>query len=77
MSRYVEGERTSSPYRRASTHTFATLEVPRVSYEFVRAQLIAGGYEHAIGHDSDDQEVIDMTGIALVAPPKRKWFWQR
>jgi len=58
------------------THTFATLEVPAISYEYVRAQLVAGGYDDQIMMD-DGVECIDMTGIALVKTPKRKWFWQK
>lgn len=57
------------------THTFATLEVPAISYEFVRAQLVAGGYEDQIMRDSDGVECIDMTGIALVKTPRAKWRW--
>lgn len=55
-----------SPYRRASTHTFAELDVPRVFYDSVRAQLIAAGYEHALDIDDPENGPIDMHGIALV-----------
>ena len=50
------------------THTFATLAVSKAAYEEIKQKLLAAGYQHAI-FESDNQEVIDMHGIALVVEP--------
>ena len=72
------------PVRRASmfdhrtcTHTFAELEVPRMFYDSVRAQLIDAGYEHAFDIDDPENGPIDMHGIALVPAKKPRPFWLR
>lgn len=51
-----------------STHTVVLLEVPAEAYEFIRAQLLAAGYQHAV---DDNARQVDMTGIAITpaAPP--------
>lgn len=46
------------------THTFATLDVPRQLYEYVKDALLAAGYEHALERGNPDGP-IDMHGIAL------------
>jgi hypothetical protein len=46
------------------THTYATLDVPRAVFAFVKRALLAAGYEHAV---SDG--LIDMHGIALTPMP--------
>lgn len=48
-----------------STHTFATLGMPRGMHALVRRKLEEAGYQHAILED-DDQVAIDMHGIGLV-----------
>ena len=52
-----------------STHTVATLEVSKATYNEIAARLREAGYDHVFLHDG----VIDMTGIGLVmlATPKR------
>lgn len=47
-----------------STHTYATLEVSRATYEEIQAKLIAAGYRV-----QGDDGAIDMHGIALVSAP--------
>lgn len=45
------------------THTYATLDVPRDLYEFVKVALATAGYGHALPNANDGP--IDMHGIAL------------
>ena len=49
-----------------STYTYAILEVSKEAYDEIRAKLEKAGYQQAF-HQSptEDQEVIDMHGIAL------------
>lgn len=51
---------------RSGTHTYALLEVSPGAYAEIRAKLEAAGYAHAF-HQDDNQEVIDLHGLALVA----------
>lgn len=44
------------------THTLAVCEVPRAVWQDIADRLRAAGYDHAF----DDDNLIDMTGIALV-----------
>lgn len=48
-----------------STHTYAILEVDPEIYKKIRAQLEEAGYGHAFHRGNNDDEVIDMHGIAL------------
>jgi uncharacterized membrane protein len=45
-----------------STYTLATMEVPKVFFDFVRSKLKDAGYDHAI-----DGDLLDMTHIGLVS----------
>lgn len=50
-----------------TTHTYAILEVDPEIYKKIRAQLEEAGYGHAFHRGNNDDEVIDMNGIALQA----------
>jgi hypothetical protein len=48
------------------THTYATMQVSRGTFEEVKAKLVAAGYEHAIHPPGEeDGTLLDMHGIAL------------
>lgn len=49
-----------------STHTVVTMGVPQPMYDFIRKELLAAGYVHAV---DDADGLIDMHGIALVVDP--------
>lgn len=49
-----------------TTHTYAILQVDNAAYRDIRARLVDVGHEDAI-HTDDDNEVINMHGIALQA----------
>jgi hypothetical protein len=52
-----------SPSELRQTHTYVTMDVPKVFYDLVREKLLAAGYDHAV----DDKEgELDMHGLALV-----------
>lgn len=48
-----------------STHTYAILEVSPKTYAEVRKLLEDAGYGHAFHRGNNDDEVIDMNGLAL------------
>ena len=48
------------------TYTFVHLEVSQSVYDEIRAKLVEAGYQHTLVTGSDEREVIDMHGIALV-----------
>lgn len=54
-----------------STHTYAILEVPLEVYNQIRKQLEEAGYGHAFHRGNNDDEVIDMQGIALQAKAEK------
>lgn len=59
-----------APLMLNQTHTFATLEVSKATYDEIAAKLKAAGYDHAfVKATGKDGEVIDMHGIGLVAGP--------
>jgi len=51
-----------------STHTVATLEVSKKSYDEIAKKLIAAGYDHVFIGDG----ILDMTGIGLIPCQKDK-----
>jgi hypothetical protein len=53
-----------------TTRTYAILEVDPEIYKKIRAQLEEAGYGHAFHRGNNDDEVIDMNGIALQAKPR-------
>lgn len=48
-----------------STHTYVTLGVSAQTYKEIRDKLVAADYGHTFLKDMDNDEVIDMRGIAL------------
>jgi hypothetical protein len=49
------------------THTYATLQVSRSTFDEIAAKLSDAGYEPAFDVDASNEPVIDMHGIGLVA----------
>jgi hypothetical protein len=47
------------------THTFVLLELSPAAYKEIREKLMAADYGHCFAKE-DDQETIDMHGIAVV-----------
>jgi hypothetical protein len=52
------------------TYTFVTMEVSQSAYDEIRRNLVDAGYKHALTSDSDNAEIINMHGIALVRTPR-------
>ena len=52
-----------------STHTYAKLEVSKAAYDEIRALLLQADYGHLIHSYRTLDEVIDMSGIALMSKP--------
>ena len=47
-----------------ATHTYATMDVSKATFEEIRSKLMAAGYDHA-EQRNDGVVMLDMHGIAL------------
>jgi hypothetical protein len=59
------------------TRTYAELMVSRAFYDRVHDQLLDVGYEHCFDSRDPVNGPIDMTGIALVPPPRKPSLRER
>lgn len=46
------------------THTYALMNVSKTTFDEIKSQMIAAGYDHAI-HEDDDKIILDMNGIGI------------
>ena len=53
-----------------TTHTYAVLQISREAYEEIRAKLSEAGYEDQLCMIGNQQEAIDMQGIAVTQKQK-------
>lgn len=53
--------------RLRATHTLATMEVSRATFDEIAGKLREAGYDHAILDERWEASTLDMTGIGLVA----------
>jgi hypothetical protein len=53
-------------YTRTITHTYVLLDLSEAAYLEIKNKLIANDYEHCIQDKDENEERIDMHGIAIV-----------
>lgn len=47
------------------TYIYVFMQVSKRTYDEIKKKLLDAGYDHALHHDTERGEVLDMHGIAL------------